>query len=242
MNTSEPHSLLPLEVLQEAREDTSMGRNEEALKKFLWFHHNALEYDMTLVGVRLSFALGYWGELAKKYEPAKRSLQEIRDECKDKMSSVLIDTEKFQNLFSEYHELNRALEELHSTVDHFKKLHLKRKLPLSIYQLVEKELIKAEEYLLCSEYMDIEILFPKELKFYREIYEHEEEWKIQNPDLPAPPSAYLRFMKQVCLWIIVLVHTDRIEEARELKNRTLKEVEEEEFKASFELKVDELLN
>ena len=54
------------------------GRHEEALREFVWFHHNALKHQPSLYGVRLSFALSYWAELAKVYPKAARALERIR--------------------------------------------------------------------------------------------------------------------------------------------------------------------
>ncbi len=55
------------------------GRYDEALDEYIWFHDHALEFDPDLLGVRLSFALSYWAELAMIYPNARSALREIRD-------------------------------------------------------------------------------------------------------------------------------------------------------------------
>lgn len=54
------------------------GRHEEALRELIWFHHHALEEQPSLAGVRLSFALAYWIELAGAYPPALQALEDLR--------------------------------------------------------------------------------------------------------------------------------------------------------------------
>lgn len=56
------------------------GRFSEALSEYIWFHEHALEERPSLHGVRLSFALGYWLELAEQYPPARAALQSVLDE------------------------------------------------------------------------------------------------------------------------------------------------------------------
>ncbi|MDX1982468.1 MAG: hypothetical protein SFV51_19490, partial [Bryobacteraceae bacterium] len=60
----------PRQILAGARLDARQGDYAEALQKYLWFHHHALEHDMALSGVRLSYALNEWWELGKAYPPA----------------------------------------------------------------------------------------------------------------------------------------------------------------------------
>lgn len=65
--------------LNAARMSTLEGRYEEALREFVWFHEQALKEQPALYGVRLSFALGYWIDLAEVYPPARTALEAIRD-------------------------------------------------------------------------------------------------------------------------------------------------------------------
>lgn len=62
-----------------ARDLVREGRHEEALREFQWFHEHALEERPSLYGVRLSFALGAWAELAAVYPPARQALDAVRE-------------------------------------------------------------------------------------------------------------------------------------------------------------------
>lgn len=68
----------PRARLTKAQEAAAAGRHAEALRGYEWFHRNALRHDRAFYGVRLSFALLYWTELAKVYPKAGQSLERIR--------------------------------------------------------------------------------------------------------------------------------------------------------------------
>lgn len=55
------------ERLKVARAATREGNHETALRELIWFHDHSLEEDPALCGVRLSFALSYWMEVAQVY-------------------------------------------------------------------------------------------------------------------------------------------------------------------------------
>lgn len=64
--------------------DTMAGHYEAALAKHIWFYNEALKINPNMYGVRLSFALSYWKQLADVYPPAKVKLIEARDEAEKK--------------------------------------------------------------------------------------------------------------------------------------------------------------
>jgi hypothetical protein len=74
-----PENPDPRQILREARDDTRAQHYEIALAKFVWFHDHALEWMPSLVGVRGSFALADWLELAKVYPSALTELKKRRD-------------------------------------------------------------------------------------------------------------------------------------------------------------------
>ncbi|GGX21430.1 hypothetical protein [Undibacterium macrobrachii] len=71
--------MTPSDRLTATRNAAFEGRYEEALNEYVWFHDHALEEQPSVYGVRLSFALSYWMELAEKYPRAREVLVEIRD-------------------------------------------------------------------------------------------------------------------------------------------------------------------
>lgn len=70
----------PRKALDFARSYKKEEKYEEALEMYEWFHSSAVPIKPSLYGVRLSFALGYWMQLAAVYPKAKQRLIEIRDE------------------------------------------------------------------------------------------------------------------------------------------------------------------
>lgn len=67
-----------LQALRDAREAARRGAHSEALEKYLWFHHHALEHDPALAGVRSSYVISEWVELGKAYPPAQEALESIQ--------------------------------------------------------------------------------------------------------------------------------------------------------------------
>ena len=79
----------PSDILNSADEDRASGNYESALQKHLWYHRNALKHDGAQYGVRLSFALSDWADLASKYPPALTALLKERDNAESKVSCLL---------------------------------------------------------------------------------------------------------------------------------------------------------
>ena len=67
-----------LQTLRDAREAARRGAHAEALEKYLWFHHHALDHDPALAGVRLSYAISEWVDLGNAYPPALEALESIQ--------------------------------------------------------------------------------------------------------------------------------------------------------------------
>jgi hypothetical protein len=100
------------EYLEKSRQMMAEGDPAEALKRFQWFHDNALKHDSGMTGVRLSFALGYWRELADKYEPARVALEDLRA---DTYRQVLKKNPKYPGGWGAFHDLTSLDSTLDST-------------------------------------------------------------------------------------------------------------------------------
>jgi hypothetical protein len=140
----------PREVLNRARTAVSEGRHEEALRDLLWFHEHALEHDRSFYGVRLSFALGYWKELADQYPPALEALKSV----KQRSEEALIRGEGDRGLFHDVQAINRELSCVGDTYKLF--LSLKRDHPELAKQcahLAIEALVEARDFKLASEYL-----------------------------------------------------------------------------------------
>lgn len=194
-------------ILGEARMDTVAGRYEEALAKHVWFYRNALKIDRAFYGVRLSFALDYWEELAKVYPAAKTKLMEFRDEAEQKVTS----RDNVRESFNDFEAINSVLGEDKRTVAVFKSLDKDNaKVAEEVFDLSRPALIKAGEIKLCSKYVDAKIDYPR----YKEMY-------LQMMSMEADPEiggrhtdfAKQSFSNEVTTLVALLVLSDRKTEA-----------------------------
>jgi tetratricopeptide (TPR) repeat protein len=133
-----------------AKRFESQGKFDAALKKHIWFHNHALKIRKSYYGVRLSFALGYWMELAQKYPPALVALRKIRDRKAARLSSGKED----RALFHDVESINDRLNESAATVALFKKIDkINERFASAIYDLADEAIIKAGEYVLARKHL-----------------------------------------------------------------------------------------
>lgn len=104
--------------LDAARLAAREGRYEEALREFVWFHEHVLKEEPSLCAVRLSFALGYWMDLAELYPRARLVLEEIRD----RKTAVLLVSVGGPRLFHDVVSINENLKCEEKTHALFKEL------------------------------------------------------------------------------------------------------------------------
>jgi hypothetical protein len=96
----------PGNILRRGQVHASEGRHKEALCDYLWFHKHALEHNRAYYGVRLSFALLYWKQLAEAYPPAATAMTEVRNEAAAAVLTLEGDT---WTLFDEVMAIDREL-------------------------------------------------------------------------------------------------------------------------------------
>jgi hypothetical protein len=155
----------PQKILMEAQADTMAGHYEGALAKHVWFYHDALKINPAMYGVRLSFALMYWKQLADVYPPAKVKLIEARNEAEKKVMGG----ENIVPSFHDFVSLNSVLGEHQQTVTVFKKLEEQdAKSAAQVFDLARPDLIKAAEIKLCGKYVDPQKDYPRLVTLYRE--------------------------------------------------------------------------
>lgn len=102
----------PSNVLRSAVDDTQAERYEDALQKFLWFHE-ASRSERGMGGVRLSFVLGYWLDLATKFPPALDAFADVRNELEQRCRDNHGDFETFHDASA----FNRYLGDNRRTVE-----------------------------------------------------------------------------------------------------------------------------
>ena len=125
------------------------GRFEDALREYVWFHEHALEHDRSYYGVRLSFALGYWMELANSYPAAKTKLEEIRD----RKITVLGSGNGDPALFHDVESINECLGAEKKTYDLFvNMLRQSPELAVSCAGIALEAIAKVGDFALAEKY------------------------------------------------------------------------------------------
>ena len=127
------------------------GRYKDALREYAWFHDHALEHQQSLYGVRLSFALWYWTELAKEYPEARKKLVEIRD----RKTAILAAGTGDRELFHDVKAINQALGEEEKTYELFTTmLETAPLLAPACANLAIEAIVKAGDFSLAERYSD----------------------------------------------------------------------------------------
>src|SRR5438067_1561253 len=161
---SPPKNPDPNVIFREAQDDAKAGRFEDALAKQVWFHENALKIEKALYGVRMSFALDAWSELAGKYPPAMEALRKTRDSAESSVRSPGSTFESFHDAVA----LNRTLGESERTVVLFKWLDDHNpELATSTLNVAEPALLAAREYALCGKYVQPTVDFDRMVTGYK---------------------------------------------------------------------------
>lgn len=157
----------PQKILNEAREDTKAGRYKEALAKQVWFQENALKYQPALRGVRSSFALQCFGELAEKYPPAMKKLSSMQEKAEETVRDSAADSGARRTAFAEFTSINRAFKEENKTVECFVWLDAHDSaLAKSVFAFADQPLIEAKEYKLYGCYIDADTSYGQILQLY----------------------------------------------------------------------------
>ncbi len=160
-----PNNPNPEMILDEAEADTAAGRYSNALAKHLWFHQNALRYAPAMYGVRLSFALSAWGNLACLFPPALEQLKAVRDEA----AAAARDGSDPRHAFNDFASINRELREEGQTKDLFLWLDLNDASRAGqVFDIAEPALVEQKQYLVCGKYIDPQRSFERMLRLYRE--------------------------------------------------------------------------
>ena len=137
----------PREVLSRGRASALEGRNEDALRDFMWFHEHALEHDRAQYGVRLSFALGYWTDLAETYPPAHEALVKLGRQGE----AALLSGDGGRGLFHDVASINRNLGRVRDTYKLFRRLLKSQpELARKCRDLAVEAIVEANDFKLAS--------------------------------------------------------------------------------------------
>ena len=207
----------PSDVLDQARFDRVAGRYEAALEKHVWFHENALKHRPSLFGVRLSFALAYWRELADQYPPALEKMKQIRDEAEGRVRA----DEPIREWFIEFESLNRYLDADDRTVALFAWLDAEKPaFARRVYSVALDSLVAEKEFDLCSKYIDATDYYGRLVESFR----YSQEFARQNADPGEEIEHDARiFTYKTAQLVAILVNAGRSDEAEEIADQALQE-------------------
>ncbi|HAM70935.1 MAG TPA: hypothetical protein DCM86_04755 [Verrucomicrobiales bacterium] len=218
-------------IRREASELAARGRFEEALQRLQWYHAHALEVDPAQVGVRLSFALSQWVELARRYPRAKQALEELRDRGTREFS----DGGGYFDLFLEVNALNAALGRQPESVALYKSiLRRDRALARQCYRVVEELLVERKEYALCAAQIPS---FQERFESSREKWRRFGELSDRSPSVSRPAMRRDReraFVREVRDLVEILIGVGRKGEAEAIRDQALEVIDVPELRGSVE--------
>jgi hypothetical protein len=216
------HSI-PSDILDSAADDTRHGRYADALAKFVWFH-DASRNELGMGGVRLSFALGYWLDLASHYPPALEAFVKVRDTTEERCRS--------QRDFKSFHEvaaLNDRLHENRRTIELFQQVaQADPAKGHELYHVVERFLVAAGQYADCAPYLEWQERFEIALSGYQLLVEQEASYS--DDELHPPLIARRLFEEEMATLVALLALNDRKPEAEQLCERCLAVLDDEAFR------------
>jgi len=213
----------PEKILDDAQSYAAQSRYKEALERHIWFHENAIKYQESLYGVRLSFALSYWVRLGQKYPPALMALKEIRDQTESKIKAGY----NAYGLFNDVEAINAALNENESTTSLFVWLDKnKPEIARDVYKLAQRELVRSKNFKLCGKYLDPENAYLRHVRNFRDALKFA---KSQPDDNRAEIFSYEYFSSEVATLIALLVLSGNADEAKNIYDMALLEWDDKEF-------------
>ena len=111
-----------------------------------WFHDHALEFNPGYYGVRLSFALSQWKELADVYPPAMTALVRIRDRDCQRLLSGAGSPELIHDVAS----IDRCLGQDDATLELFRKVEAAHpELAKESFRFIDRLVLRRDAALFC---------------------------------------------------------------------------------------------
>lgn len=134
----------------EAMLDYYEGDYVKAHEKYEWYFENAEKLKPSLRGVRVSFCLAGWVDVAKEYPPAMKRITELKKNAlKEFNETKSIDAFRDFSCISQYLETGSEVLELFYNY-HQSNKELSKKLFRHSYDF----LVDKKEWEICAEYMD----------------------------------------------------------------------------------------
>ncbi len=207
--------------LHAAHKATMDGRHAEALADFLWYHHHALEEGTGQYGVRRSYALMYWKQLADVYPAAMQALENERDQAAD----ALLRGEAGLEAFRDVDAINKKLGDTGLTHQLYVKLAAAQ--PALAKQCAKNALdavVEAKDFQLARELLGApaERIAQDVASFNRNLR------SLQGSALTRAPIRWAYFShctSDIRLVLTILEGCERHDEAKQLRAQALKQIQ-----------------
>jgi hypothetical protein len=209
------------ERLHRGLEAATNGRYAEALREYKWFHEHALKHEPSLYGVRLSFALWYWTELAAKYPKAGQELERIRVSKTKRLLKGEFDRE----LFHDVESINERLKLDTDTYELFAKLEAKNpEFAARCASLALPAIVKSGDFAMARRYKPSPL---ESLRNYAKALNQDVADLTRQPPSKAPRlKAYVAiYAERVRLLLRILRGTRERKISQEVRAQALKLVE-----------------
>jgi hypothetical protein len=220
----------PSAILHSAVLDKRAGKFEEALAKYRWFHHHALQYEPGLSAVRLSFAMMYWLDLAADYSPARDAFIQTRDEAECAFCNKLSDSD----LFHEVASFNERLGDEARTADLFEEVAQRdHEAAQRLYHVAERSLIAIGRYRACGPFLDPIVRMSIAADNYRLSKQFEASRPASVSGIPVPQFARIHFIRDVARLVALLALNDRPVDAKNACTTALQTLNDNSFRMTL---------
>lgn len=153
-----------------------MGRNEEALREYLWCFDEGTEHVPTYSGVRVSFLLSYIANLGTYYHPAREALVERRDAARTRILEAETGDEAAR-VFARINDSLGASDETLTLLDSLKDSNV---LHAEAARILAREafdlLVEAGRYEDIVSYLDV----LERAEFHLSMFDHRQQLDAQN--------------------------------------------------------------
>ncbi len=218
------------QALQQARTYRKQGKYQEALEAHEYYHVNILKERPANYGVRLSFALSDWIELAEKYPKARQRLLEIRNEDVRKIESGKWEFETFHDVVA----ISRKLNEDHVAIQCFKVIDRQetdQKKLQKCFEVVFEHLVSHHETALSNKYLaDVEAIVQE----YVEEFKHLEAFLVKQPVPEETSLAKKMFISCMTVLVKALQSANRTKDVENVYQAGRGIVPDKEYEAIFE--------
>lgn len=203
-----------------------IAKYDEALERCVWFHEHSLEHDPAMVGVRVSFALAAWTQLASKYPPAQKAMIETRDRAVEQ----LLKGEGGMTLFMDVAAFNRELLDNAKTVELFETLDQKHpELAKESFRVASELLFEAKKFDLLRKYLGpLDEAFETIRKDYDQSYQKlAADWENSGSARDFLKASFERQVLQLIKYALALGESEK---ARQIQNRAIEVLDRESIR------------